>query len=191
LAVAASSAQEVGLALTLSGAKGGSEWGGMEGGQRVGMEGGKRGCNWAEEVANQSEDEMEGVAGSDRLTTPTPTPAHWGTPTPAPVTPTKGSNRMAVDTPRPPRRMARPAARPIPAGFVAASALEEILGAIGAREKRTAALEAAAKGRHEQVGLKLQEMETAPGEWEQELGRKLLVLSEIKTELAQKGPWEI
>ena len=52
--------------------------------------------DWAEEMANQSETEMEGVEDPDRSTTPTPTPARWGssssnTPRPVLVTSTKGS----------------------------------------------------------------------------------------------------
>jgi len=63
--------------------------------------------DWAEEMANQSDAEMGGVEDPDRSTTPTPTPARWGSGTPASgaprpvlVTPTKGSKKMAVGTPR-------------------------------------------------------------------------------------------
>ena len=42
---------------------------------------------------------------------------------------------MAMGTPRPTRHY-RPAARPMPAGFAAASALEQILGAIVRMERK-------------------------------------------------------
>jgi hypothetical protein len=100
--------------------------------------------DWAEEVAN--EEEMQ--EADERATIMTPTPARWpGTPRPrpVPVTPTKGSKRMAMGTPRPTRQY-RPAARPMPAGFAAASALDQILAAIAGVERRmeekVAALEA-------------------------------------------------
>jgi hypothetical protein len=191
-AAAASRPQQVGMALTLNGAESAYKAGGMEGGQGFGMEEGTAGSDWAEEMVNQSEDEMEGVAGPDKTTTPTPTPARWATPTPVPVTPTKGSKRMAMGTPRPVRQ-SRPLARvrPMPTGFAAASALEQILAAIGALEKRTSAMEVAAEARHEQVGLKLRDMVTTAEKRKKELGSKLLALGEIETELAQKAPWEI
>ena len=65
---------------------------------------------WAEEVAYQSPEEMEGGAESDGSGTPTPTPPRW--PIPVPVTPTRSSKRMAVGTPRPTRHC-HPVARPM------------------------------------------------------------------------------
>ena len=84
--------------------------------------------DWAEEVANQEEEE--------RAATPTPTPARWAAPTPAPVTPTKGSKRMALGTPKPGRHYRSRAARPAPIGFAAQSALGQILGAVAGMEKK-------------------------------------------------------
>jgi len=75
-------------------------------------------------AANQSGEGMEGLA----------TPARWTTPTPVPVTPTKGSKRMAVGTRRPIRH-SRPA-RLMPVGFAAASALDQILAAIAGMERK-------------------------------------------------------
>jgi len=48
------------------------------------------------EMANEVE--MEGGAVPERVATPTPTPARWGTPMPVPVTPTKGSKESAAPT---------------------------------------------------------------------------------------------
>ena len=123
-AAATSSPQQVGTALTLNFAKNAREGEGMEGEIDVAAD------DWAEEMANQSEGGMGGVAGADRSTTQTltPTPARWASATPAPITPTKDNKRMAVSTPRPTRH--RTAALPIPVGFAAASALEQILAAI-------------------------------------------------------------
>jgi len=113
-AAASSSPQEGGTAQTLNLAKEGGEGLGMEGNKGGGV-GKRKGAeemdvavvNWAEEMANQSEAEMGGVQDLNRSTTPTPTPARWGsgtpassTPRPVPVTPTKRSKRMAVGTPR-------------------------------------------------------------------------------------------
>ena len=116
-AVATSSPQQVGTAETLSATKGFGEGGGK---LDVGA------SDWAEEMDNEDgaadEDEMEGMAGAERSTTPTPTPtpARWATPTPVPVTPTKGSKRMAMGTPRPMWQL-RPGARLLPAGYLAAA----------------------------------------------------------------------
>ena len=114
-AAASSSPHQVGMALTPDSAKDISEVVGVEGGREPGMVGSKEvggmdmaPDDWAEEVATQSENEMEGVVGPARSTTPTPTPAGWGsvtrtTPVPVPVTLTRGSKRMAMGTPRPTR----------------------------------------------------------------------------------------
>jgi len=149
-AAASSSPQEGGTAQTLNLAKEGGKGAGREGskgsgvGERKGAEGmDVAAVDWAEEMANQSKAEMGGMEDPDRSTTLTPTPARWGSgtpvtsmPRPVPVTPTKGSKRMAVGTPRRawPRTWA--AARPMPAGFAAASALEQILVAIAEAERR-------------------------------------------------------
>ena len=76
-------------------------------------------------MAKQSEDEMEGVAGPDRSTTPMPSPARWPVPTPVPVTHTRGSKQMAMamGTPRTDRH-----SRP--------SALAQILAAIARVERK-------------------------------------------------------
>jgi len=111
LSAATSSPQQVGTAETMYSAKGSGEEVAMEGSK--GLEGSKgvEGMDvvadeWVEEVANQSEDEMEGVMGPDGSTTPTPTPARWPVPTPVPVTPSRESKRMAMamGTSRPDRQ---------------------------------------------------------------------------------------
>jgi len=153
-AAASSSPQQAGTALTPNSAKEFSGGGEMEGGRELRMAGSKEAGgmdvapdDWAEEMATQSEDEMEGVAAPDRSTTPTPSPARWGsvtpapseahgTPRPVPVTQTKGSKRMAVGTPRRVRPRTWTAARPMPTGFAAASALEQILAAIPGVERK-------------------------------------------------------
>ena len=85
LTAAVSCKQEGGTVETLNSAKSSGEGGGK---LDVGAD------EWAEEVANEVE--MAGVAGSQRSTTPTPTPARWPRATPVPVTPTKGNKRMAM-----------------------------------------------------------------------------------------------
>jgi hypothetical protein len=138
LSAVASSPQQVGTAQTLNSAETLGEGAGMEGNKGVGGMSAAVG-DWAEEMS-QSGDEMEGVAGPDRPETPTPPmPARWATPTPAPVTPTKGKKRMAVGTPRPMKTLrpgTRLASRPGLVGFAAQSALECILSAIARVEKR-------------------------------------------------------
>ena len=136
-AAAPSSPQQVGTALTLNSAEGSSKGVGKAGSKGVevrdvAVE------DWVEEVANQSEDEMEGVAGPDGSATPSPTPGKWGSvmpessvgrtrPMPVPVTPTRGSKRMAMGTPGPARASR---VRPMLADLAATSALEQILGAV-------------------------------------------------------------
>jgi len=81
----------------------------------------------AEEVPNQSGEEMEGLVGLDRsrTSTPTPTPAQSAlanptrTPAPAPITPTEGNKRLEVGSPRLVRH-GRTELRPVPVGFVEA-----------------------------------------------------------------------
>jgi len=124
LTAAASCEQEGGTVETLNSDKRSGEGGGK---LDVGAD------DWAEEVANEVE--MAGVAGSERLTTTTPTPARWPSATPVPVAPTKGNKRMAMGMPRP-NRHTRLAVRPMPAGFAAALALEQILAAIAGWNRR-------------------------------------------------------
>ena len=122
LAAAASSTQEVGTVETWNSAKSSGE------GVRkldVGAD------EWVEEVANEVE--IGGAADSERSRTASPTPARWQIPIPVPVTPTKGSKRMAMGTPHP-SRLHQLVVRPMPAGFVAASALEQIIAAIAGLE---------------------------------------------------------
>jgi len=216
-AAASSSTQEGGTAQTLNLPKEGGEGLGMEGGEGSGV-GECKGAegidvvvvDWAEEIANQSEAEMGGVENPDRSTTPTPTPARWGSGTsaasmlrPVPVTPTKGSKRMVVGTPRRvwPRTWA--AVRLMPAGFAAASALEQILVAIAGAERRmeekVTVLEAwmmeglGARGADENE----REVRVAAGlladteEREKRLAVKLLAIDAIEMELTQKGQWEL
>jgi len=216
-AAASSSPQDGGTAQTLNLAKEGGEGAGMEGskGSGVGERKGAEGMDvvavdWAEEMANQSEAEMGGVEDPDRSATQTPTPARWGSGTPAAsmprpvvVTPTKGSKRMAVGTPSGawPRTWA--AARPMPAGFAAASALEQILVAIARAEQRmeekVTALEVrmmegmGARGADEndrEVRAAARLLADAE-ESEKRLAVKLLALDAIETELTQKGQWEL
>jgi len=216
-AAASSSPQEGGMAQTLNLAKEGGEGAGMEGskgsgvGERMGAEGmDVAAVDWAEEMANQSEAEMGGVEDPDRSTTLTPTPARWGSATPAAsmprpvaVTPTKGSKRMAVGTPRRARPRTWAAAWPMPAGFAAASALEQILVAIAGAERRmeekVTALEAqmmegmGARGANEnerEVRAAARLLAHAE-EREKRLALKLLAIDAIETELTQKGQWEL
>jgi len=164
--------------------------------------------DWAEEMGN--EDEMEGVAGPDRPTTPTPTQARWATPTPAPVSPTRGSKRMAMGTPRPTRHY-RPAAMRV--GLAAASALEQILAAIAEVERKVekkvalldgkmlegmAAMVADANGRTAKLLADAEEREKRMSatlladaeEREKRLAVKLLATEAIEKELAQRAQWE-
>jgi len=203
LAAAASSAQEVEMAETLNSAKSCGEGVGK---LDVGV------VDWAEAVANEVE--MEGVVDSERSRTPSPTPTRWGstspaapkgrtTPTPVLVTPTKGSKRMAMGTPRP-KRLCRPVlARPALIGFAAASALEQILAAAARVEKKmeekVTALEAQMMEGIGSLAAEENEREVrmAAGlladteQREKRLAVKLLAIDGIETELTQKGQWEI
>jgi hypothetical protein len=189
LSAAASSPQQVGTVETPKTAK------------SLGMEGGKLDVgagDWAEEVANEIA--MEGVADSDRLVSPTP--ARWATPTPAPTTPTKGNKRMALGTPRPPRRTAKPA-RPPPVGFAAAAALVQILEAVAQSEQRTeeraarreerlrealAVAAADAAAREERVlGTLLADAKAR----EDRLAVKLLAVEAIEDEQRLKSRWDV
>jgi len=203
LTAAASSSQEVEMAETLNSAK---SFGEGVGKLDVGV------VDWAEAVANEVE--MEGVVDSERSRTPSPTPARWGstapaapkggtTPTPVLVTPTKGSKRMAMGTPRP-NRLRRPVlARLAPIGFAAASALEEILAAVARVEKKmeekVAVLETwmmegigslAAEENEREVRMAAGLLADAE-QREKRLAVKLLTIDGIETELTQKGQWEI
>jgi len=182
LSAAASSAQEVGTAETLSSAQ--RFWEGV-GKLDVGA------VDWVEEVANEME--MEGVADSERSRTSSPTPIRWGsgmpappgnrvTPTPVPVPPTKGGKRMAMDTPRP-TRLNLPVVRPMLAGFAAPSALEQILAAIPGVERKlekVAALEA-------RMVEGMEVLATEENERENRLAVKLLAMDDIESDLVDKG----
>jgi hypothetical protein len=135
-------------------------------------------ADWAEEVANQSGDGMEGMAGMDRsmTVTPTPPPAKRTTPTPVPVTPTKGTKRMAVSTPRR-VRFGRHGARAVPVGFAAASALEQILAAVAEVERKADA----------RLAMAMADAE----EREKRLGVKLLAMEALETDAMERGRWEI
>jgi len=192
LAVAADSAKAAGTAETLNSAK--SFGGGAGRGEGEDLD-------WAEEVTNEVA--MQGVAGSERPATPTPTPARWTSATPVPVTPTKGNKRMAMGTPRPIRRSLRPAVRLMPASFAAASALEQILAAIAGVERKMeekvaaleprkregmGALDADENVREERVAARLL---ADAEEREKRLAMKLLAVDAIEAELAQKAQWEL
>ena len=154
----------------------------------------------AEEVANEVE--MAGVAGYERSMTLTPTPARWPSATPVPVTPTKGNKQMAMGTPRP-NRHTRPAVRPMPTGFAAASVLEQILAAIAGveqkmEEKVTAlevqmmegmgALTADENEREARVAARLM---VDAEEREVRLAVKLLATEGIEREMLAKVNWDI
>jgi len=201
-AAASSSSQQVGMAKTPNFAKEPSEEVEMEVERGARLEG-RKGVermdvaaeDWAEEVANQEEEE--------RATTPMPTPARWATPTSAPVTPTKGSKRMALGTPKPGRHYRSRAARPAPIGFAAQSALEQILGAVARLEKKMEEKVAGLEVRMmEGMGARAAEEEEREKraaarlladaeEREKRIASRLLALDAIETELAQKGQWEI
>jgi len=201
-AAASSSPQQVGMAETPNFAKEPSEEVEMEVERGARLEGSKgvegmdvAVVDWAEEVANQEEEE--------RAATPTPTPARWATPTPAPVTPTKGSKRMALGTPKPGRHYRSRAARPAPIGFAAQSALEQILGAVAGMEKKMEEKVAGLEARMmEGMGARAAEEEEREKraavrlladaeEREKRIASRLLALDAIETELTQKGQWEI
>ena len=93
-----------------------------------------------------------------------------------PVTPTKGSKRMAVGTPgRADSRAHAQACTPV--GFAAASALEQILAAIAGVERkldaRFAALAADAEEREKRIAA------------------KFLVVDAMEDEVRRKGHWEV
>jgi len=160
---------------------------------------------WAEESANEVE--MGGVAGQERKTTPNPTPARWGSTArrPVPVTPTKGSKRMAMGTPRPrPTRHYRPAnLRPMPIGFAAASALEQTLAAIAGVEQKMEEKVAVLKGRmmegmgvlaadeNEREARTVARLLADAEVREKRLAVKMLTMEGIQSELVQKARWEI
>jgi len=123
LLVVASNPQQVATAETLNPAKGSGEgFGRLD----VGAGG------WVDEMTNEVK--MERMAEDEGLTTPTPTPARWASETPVPVTPTKGNKRMAVGIPKATRHCLP--VRPMPVGFAAASALEQMMVAIAGVERK-------------------------------------------------------
>jgi len=221
LAAASSSPQQVRTALTPNSAKEFREGMEIEGGRELRMVGSKEAGGidvapdeWVEEMATQREDEIEGVVDPDRSTTPTPTPARWGSITPAPsvahgmprpvpVTPTKGSKRMAVGTLRRVSPCTWPAVRPMPAGVAAAFVLEQILAAIAGverkMEKKVTALEAWMMEEMGVLAADENEKEVrAPArlladveERELRLAVKLFTMDTIEMELTQKGQWEL
>jgi len=119
-----------------------------------------------------------------------------------PVTPTKGSKRMAMGTPRP-SRLRWPVARPMPAGFAAASALEQILAAIAGLERKmeekVGALEARmmvgmgalAAGEGEREVRMAARLITDAEEREKRLTAKLLATEGIEREMLEKASWDI
>jgi len=191
LTAAVSCKQEGGTVETLNSGKSSGEGGGK---LDVGAD------EWAEEVANEVE--MAGVAGSERSTTLTPTPARLPSETPVPVTPTKGKKRMAMGTPRP-NRHTRPAVRPMPAGFAAALALEQILAAIAGveqkMEKKVMALEARMMEGMEALAADENEREARVAarlmvdaeERDARLAVKLLTSEGIEREMLAKANWDI
>jgi len=117
-----SSGQQVEMALTLNSGEGSSK--GVGGAGSKGVDGRDEVVeDWVEEVANQSEDEMERVTGPGRSATPSPTPCRWGSvsvvslaghtrPTPVPITLTRGGKKLAMGTPRRIRHYQPPMAHP-------------------------------------------------------------------------------
>jgi len=218
--VAPSSPQQVGTALILNSAEGSSKGVGMTGSK--GVEGRDVAVDeWVEEVAKESEDEMEGMAGPDRLAVPSPTPARWGSmmpvlpagrtrPTPVPVTPTRGSKRMAMDTPRPIRHY-QPMELP---GSAAGSVLKQILAAVvrveRKMEEKVRKVEEAAEAavarwdarlvdglsavlgevgeREERLAARLLADTVEREKW---LAVKLLALDVVETEQVQKAKWDL
>jgi len=212
-----SSGQQVGMALTLNSGEGSSKGVGREGskgvdGRDVAVE------DWVEEVVNQSEDEMEGVG---RSATPSPTPGRWGSvgavspagrtrPTPVPVTPTRGSKRMAMGTPRPIRHY-QPVSHP---GSTAGSVLKQILAAMARverkMEEKTRKVEEAAEVAVARWDARLVERLSAVlgkvGEMEERMVARLwadaeerekrqevrlLALDAIQTQQVQKAKWDL
>ena len=156
--------------------------------------------DWAEEVANKME--MASVAGSERSITPTPTPARWPSAIPVPVTLTKGNKRMAMGTLRA-NRHTRPAVRPMPAGFPAASVLEQILAAIAGverkMEEKVTALEARmmegmgalAADENERKARVAAKLMADAEEREARLAAKLLATEGIEREMLAEANWDI
>jgi len=186
LTVATSSQQQVGMAETRNAAKSSGQ-----GPWRLDV----GASDWAEEVATHEEEMEEAAIDEESETTPTPAPARWpGMPRPVPVTPTKGSKRMAMGTPRPTRQY-RPVARPMPVGFAAASALEQILAAIAGVERRmeekVTVLEARMMEGMGALATDGERLLADTEEREKRLAARLLAIDGIETELAQKAQWEI
>jgi len=190
LSAAASSPQQVGLTEALNFVSRPKEGAGIEGGEGGGLEG-SEGVEGMSITADDSAEEVANQEESERITTPTPTPARWATPTLVPVTPSRGSKRMAVGTPnhhRPRRATPRPAARSVLAGFAAASGLEQILGAIAQVEWKLAGAVSKWQGNMvEGLAAVMAHVE----EMEKRLAVKLLAMDGIETKLAQKGQWEV
>ena len=219
-AVAPSSPQQVGTALTLNSAEGSSKGVGTTGSK--GVEGRDVAVDeWVEEVVKESEDKMEGMAGLDRSAAPSPTPARWGSmmpvspagrtrPTPVPVTPTRGSKRMAMGTPRPIRHY-QPMALP---GSTAGLVLKQILAAVARVERKMEekarkveeAVEAAVarwdarlvEGLSAVLGVVGEREERLVArlladavEREKRLAVKLLALDAVETEKVQKAKWDL
>jgi len=214
LSAAAGSPQQVGMAQTLKGAKdlgeevqeGGSK--GAEGMDMATIERGREeaAMDWAGATNQKEEEGIESMAEPDRLATPpSPTPARWATPTPVPVTPTRGSKRraVAVGTPRPQQVVLPPWRQVgIPSqGWTSGAALGEVMAAIAAAEARLtyrmeervvalerkmvegmAALSADAEGR-------LQPQADAE-EREKRVAVKLLATEGIELELLQRAQCE-
>jgi len=203
-AVATSSPLQERMAETLNLAKDLGRRGGEIG---VGWQIGRVGAGvWAEEVANG--EEMADVAGHEKPTTLTPSRAKWRNATAVLVMPTKGNKRMVMGTPRRPRH--RQAAPFGPVGFAAASALEQILGAVaglgGRMEEREialqgrmmegmAALAANADARAARMMAEVERLEVGlqadAEEKEARLMAKLLVVDAMEQELAGKAKWEV
>jgi len=156
--------------------------------------------DWADEVANEIE--MGGAVDCERSRTTSPTPARWQILTPVLVTPTKGSKRMVIGTPQS-SWLSRPVARPMPAGFAAASPLEQILAAIAGLERKmeekVGALEvrmmvgtgALVAGEGEREVRKAARLIMNAEEREKRLTVKLLATEGIEREMLEKASWDI
>jgi len=200
LSAATSSPQQVGTAETMYSAKGSGEEVVMEGSKVLEGSKGVEGMDvaadeWVEEVANQSEDEMEGVTGPDGSTTPTPTPVLWPVPTPVLVTPSRGSKRMAMAMGMPrPDRHSRP------------TALAQILTVIARVERKVESVERKMEARVQALDSFMMEGITAvvadadaqaiaimadAEERERRLATELLSVRAIETGMLERVTWEM
>jgi len=158
------------------------------------LEGGAGPCTEGNEGVERMDpcaDGMECVVSPNRPETPSHTPVRWATPNPVPVTPTKGSKRTAVGTPRPPQTP--------PAGCAAdARRLCRGLGTgadlghpCGTGEEDGGGLTAVAADANDREERMTARWLANAEEREERLAVKLLATEGIASEMTQKANWDI